>query len=145
MTHRLPLAVSLLLFSGTAAAGSTLSHPVPLQNTECAAAPATASYTAHALFDYRIEASGAVQGIKLLYADAQPADRKAAFVDEVQACLARWKFKPATVDGVPAATRMKVAFHRLPPVAAGDPMVLLPGGKTVSATLIAQVRTATNN
>ena len=138
--------IPLLLFVVThapAGAATIVSHPVPLQNSDCAVAPGTVTFTGHALFEYRIEPSGAVQGIKLLYADVQPPDRKPGFLSEVQGCLAKWKFRPATADGVPTATVMKVAFHRLPPAVNDGTQVMLPGGRVVPAALVKQVRTAT--
>jgi uncharacterized protein DUF1570 len=118
-------------------------HPVPLQKSDCAAAPGASPFTGHALFEYRIETTGAVQGIKLLYSDVQPADRKPGFVAEATTCLEKWKFKPATVDGIPAATVMKVAFHRLPPGPKDEEKVMLPGGRIVPKSLLAQVRVST--
>lgn len=126
----------------SAVAGVT-SHPVPLQDSDCVGPAAGPGFTGHALFEYRIETTGAVQGVKLLYADVQPETRKSGFVGEVKSCLEKWKFRPATVDGVPAATSMKVAFHHLPPAPAGDEQVMLPGGRIVPGSLLKQVRTAT--
>jgi len=136
--------VILALVGGfpTAIAG-VATHPVPLQNSDCAGAGGTPGFTGHALFEYRIETTGAVQGIKLLYAEVQPETRKPGFLAEVTGCLEKWKFRPATVDGVPAAAVMKVAFHRLPPAPAGGDEVMLPGGKIVPASLLKQVRAAT--
>jgi hypothetical protein len=116
---------------------------VPLQKSDCAVAPGDAAFTGHALFSYRIETTGAVQGIKLLYADVQPIDRKPGYVAEVTSCLEKWKFRPATVDGTPAATVMNVAFHRFPPARGDEEKVTLPGGRVVPVSLMKQVRVAT--
>ena len=118
-------------------------HPVPLQKGDCAAALGDAAFTGHALFSYRIETTGAVQGIKLRYADVQPVDRKAGYLAEVTSCLEKWRFRPATVDGTPAATVMHVAFHRFPPARGDEEKVALPGGRVVSVGLMKQVRVAT--
>ena len=126
----------------TAMAGTT-THPVPLQDTDCAGPAAGPAFTGHALFEYRIETTGAVQGVNLLYADVLPETRKSGYLAEVRSCLEKWKFRAATVDGAPAATTMKVAFHRLPPAPAGDEQFMLPGGRVVPGVLLKQVRTAT--
>src|SRR6185436_2348114 len=102
--------------------------------------PGGSSFTGHALYEYRIETTGAVTGIKLLYAAVQPETRKPGFVAEMTGCLEKWKYRPATVDGVPAGAVMKVAFHRFPPAPAGGDEVMLPGGRVVSASLLKQVR-----
>lgn len=125
-----------------ATAGETV-HPVPLQKGDCAAAFGDAAFTGHALFSYRIETTGAVQGIKLLYADVQPVDRKPGYLAEVTSCLEKWRFRPATVDGTPAATVMYVAFHRFPPARGDEEKVALPGGRVVPVSLMKQVRVAT--
>ena len=125
-----------------ATAGETV-HPVPLQKGDCMAAPGDAAFTGHALFSYRIETTGAVQGITLRYADVQPVDRKAGYLAEVTSCLEKWRFRPATVDGTPAATVMNVAFHRFPPARGDEEKVVLPGGRVVPVSLMRQVRVAT--
>jgi len=139
----LRLLLFLVVARAPAGAATVVTHPVPLQTSDCAVAPGAVGFTGHALYEYRIEASGAVQGIKLLYADVQPPDRKTGYLAEVERCLAKWKFRPATADGVPTAAVMKVAFHRLPAAAHGDAQVMLPGGRVVPASIVKQVRTAT--
>jgi len=141
---RVVILLALVGAPRVATAGETV-HPVPLQKGDCAAAPGDAAFTGHALFSYRIETTGAVQGIKLLYADVQPVDRKPAYLAEVTSCLERWRFRPATVDGTPAATVMNVAFHRFPPARGHEEdaeKVVLPGGRVVPVALMKQVRVA---
>src|SRR6185369_8279278 len=79
-------------WAGPASAAGELVHPVPLQKMDCAEVPGNADMTGHALFSYRIEATGAVTGIKLLYAEVQPVDRKAAYLTGVTSCLEKWKY-----------------------------------------------------
>lgn len=138
----LSFALGLGWASGVAAAAEAV-HPVPLQKSDCAAAPGDVQFTGHALFNYRIETTGAVQGIKLLYADVQPADRKPGYLAEITTCLEKWKFRPATVDGAPAATVMYAAFHRFPPARGDEDQLTLPGGRVVPVSLMKQVRVAT--
>jgi hypothetical protein len=135
--------VALALLFPEAALASVTTHPVPLQTSECQAAPGDASSIAgHVLFEYVVETSGGVDRIKLLYADVRPPEKQPALVADLTACIRTFKFRPATVDGAPAATLMKAAFHRLPPTADPD-QVLLPDGQTVSQALIRQMRAAT--
>src|SRR5262245_8689137 len=86
------------LAAGVPSAMAATVHPVPLQSSECGNPAGSAGLTGHALFEYRIEATGTVQGVKLLYADVQPEARKQGYVAEVKSCLEKWKFRPATVD-----------------------------------------------
>ncbi|HYV86785.1 MAG TPA: hypothetical protein VFB49_12805 [Patescibacteria group bacterium] len=134
---------AFLVLAAPARAGTVTSNPVPLQDGSCPGIAASDGSTAHALYEYQITQTGAIQGIKLLYADVQPPDRRTAFLAQTQACLGGWRFRPATVDGTPAATLMKAAFHRLPPAPRNGPEVLLPGGHVVSLTLLDQIRAAT--
>jgi hypothetical protein len=135
---------ALLGVAAPAAAATVTGHPVPLQTTDCAVAPGEASsITGHALFEYVVEVPGTVEGINLLYADVRPPERQSAFIADLTECLRRWTFEPATVDGAPAAARMKVAFHRQPPTPAGAAEVLLPNGRTVPMALVDEMRSAT--
>ena len=118
-------------------------HPVPLQKSDCAEAPGDAGFTGHALFSYRIETTGAVQGIKLLYADVQPADRKPRYLAEMTSCLEKWRYRPATVRGTPVAANMNVAFHRFPPASGGEEKVAGRGGGAVPDSFMKQIRAAT--
>ncbi|HEV8120714.1 MAG TPA: hypothetical protein VGQ67_06945 [Candidatus Polarisedimenticolia bacterium] len=132
-----------LVFAVSAAEAAATTHPVPLQASDCPVATDEASaFTGHALFEYVIEASGTVDRINLLYADVLPAERRSAFIAELTSCLQKWAFKPASVGGVPAATLMKVAFHRLPTDRYAD-LVALPGGRAVPASLVQEMRSAT--
>jgi hypothetical protein len=138
------LLCALLCPSAGPALASVTTHPVPLQTSDCSVEPGKASSIGgHVLFEYVIEPSGVVDKTRLLYADVHPPEAQPAFVTDIMVCLGTWRFKPATVDGAPAATLMKVAFHRLPPTPADAPQIALPGGRTVPVALVEQMRSAT--
>jgi hypothetical protein len=137
----LSIACSLGLSASLATAGTVTSNPVSLQDGSCPSSNPSDGSTAHALYEYQITQSGTVLGIKLLYADVKPPERRAALLAQFQACLAGWRFRPATVDGAPAAALMKASFHRLQPAA--GPEVRLPGGAIISVAALSQIRAAT--
>ena len=137
------IACSLGLSASLATAGTVTSNPVSLQDGSCPTSNPSDGSTAHALYEYQITQSGTVLGIKLLYADVKPAERRTALLAQFQACLAGWRFRPATVDGAPAAALMKASFHRLPPAPAAGPEVRLPGGAILSVASLSQIRAAT--
>jgi hypothetical protein len=137
------LLILALAWTGPVLAAGAFVNPVALQKSDCEEAPGDAALTGHALFSYRIETTGQVGAIQLLYADVQPADRKAGYLAGVTRCLEKWKYRPATVNGIPASVIMNVAFHHFPPATGDVEKVSMPDGKSVAVSLLKQVRAAT--
>ena len=104
--------------------------------------PEIRQVTGHALFAYRITAAGDVDETQLLYADLDPTAQEQRYVSMMQRCLSGWRYRPATSNGDPVATRMKIAFHHFPPDPPSDQLIQLPSGDVVPASLLEDLRKA---
>jgi hypothetical protein len=94
---------------------------------------------AHFLFEYRLDATGKVQGVQALYSSVEPDQERAVLATALSECIRQWGYRPPAPKQT-ADTALLVPFHRFAPAPKDGPMGVLPDGRELPAVWFDEMR-----